>query len=135
MTDLLFQNFLDRSVGWENLFDSIACTGNRANFPPYDIIKNSDENTEIHLALAGYSKDDISVQVKERILTISSRGVDKKDDVEYNYKGVAKRAFTIKFSLGQYVEVQDVSMKDGMLIIKAVKNVPEDKQVKVLTIN
>ena len=135
MTDLLFQNFLDRSVGWEHLFDSIACTANRSNFPPYDIIKNSDENTEIHLALAGYSKDDISVSVKERILTISSSGVDKKDDVEYNYKGVAKRAFTIKFSLGQYVEVQDVLMKDGMLIIKAVKNVPEDKQVKVLTIN
>jgi molecular chaperone IbpA len=136
MTNLtLFQDFLNRSVGWDHLLDTVACSSNRTNFPPYDIIKNTDENTEIQLALAGYSRKDISVKFQDRILTISSGGVDKRDDVQYNYNGVAKRRFITKFSLGQYHEVQDASMKDGMLIIEVVKVVPEDQKVKIVTIN
>ena len=68
-------------------------------------------------------------------MTISSSGVDKQDDIEYNYRGVAKRAFIIKFSIGQYQEVKDVSMKDGMLFISFETVLPEDKKLKTFTIN
>tara|TARA_A100001201_G_scaffold133691_1_gene120939 strand:- start:1061 stop:1465 length:405 start_codon:yes stop_codon:yes gene_type:complete len=129
----LIQHFLNRSIGWDNLFDSIAT--NRSNFPPYNIVKSEDDGTEIQLALAGYSKDDIEVSVQDKVLTISSSGVDKQDDIEYNYRGVAKRAFTIKFSIGQYQEVKDVSMKDGMLFISFETVLPEDKKLKTFTIN
>ena len=129
----LIQHFLNRSIGWDNLFDSIAT--NRSNFPPYNIVKSEDDGTEIQLALAGYSKDDIEVSVQDKVLTISSSGVDKQDDIEYNYRGVAKRAFIIKFSIGQYQEVKDVSMKDGMLFISFETVLPEDKKLKTFTIN
>ena len=129
----LIQHFLNRSIGWDSLFDSIAT--NRSNFPPYNIVKSEDDGTEIQLALAGYSKDDIEVSVQDKVLTISSSGVDKQDDIEYNYRGVAKRAFTIKFSIGQYQEVKDVSMKDGMLFISFETVLPEDKKLKTFTIN
>ena len=129
----LIQHFLNRSIGWDNLFDSIAT--NRSNFPPYNIVKSEDDGAEIQLALAGYSKDDIEVSVQDKVLTISSSGVDKQDDIEYNYRGVAKRAFTIKFSIGQYQEVKDVSMKDGMLFISFKTVLPEDKKLKTFTIN
>ena len=129
----LIQHFLNRSIGWDNLFDSIAT--NRSNFPPYNIVKSEDDGTEVQLALAGYSKDDIEVSVQDKVLTISSSGVDKQDDIEYNYRGVAKRAFTIKFSIGQYQEVKDVSMKDGMLFISFETVLPEDKKLKTFTIN
>ena len=129
----LIQHFLNRSIGWDNLFDSIAT--NRSNFPPYNIVKSKDDGTEIQLALAGYSKDDIEVSVQDKVLRISSSGVDKQDDIEYNYRGLAKRAFIIKFSIGQYQEVKDVSMKDGMFFISFETVLPEDKKLKTFTIN
>ena len=124
----LIKHFLDRSIGWDNLFDSIAT--NRSNFPPYNILKTEDKGTELQLALAGYSRDDLKVTVQDKVLTISSSGVDKQDDIEYNYRGVAKRAFTINFSLGQYQEVKDVTMKDGMLYISFETVLPEDNKLK-----
>ena len=129
----LIKHFLDRSIGWDNLFDSIAT--NRSNFPPYNILKTEDKGTELQLALAGYSRDDLKVTVQDKVLTISSSGVDKQDDIEYNYRGVAKRAFTTKFSLGHYHEVKDVTMKDGMLYISFETVLPEDKKLKTFTIN
>ena len=131
----LVQDFLNRSVGWDNLFNSIACSRDRSNFPPYNIVQDEGGGAEIQLALAGYGKDYISVTLQERILTISSSGVDKDDDIQYNYKGVAKRAFTMKFSLGQYLEVNDVSMKDGMLYVSFSTVLPEEKQPKTFAIN
>ena len=130
----LIQDFLRRSVGWEHLLSQVVSTNNRSNFPPFNIVKDGD-GTQIQLALAGYSKDDIEVSVQDKVLTISSSGVDKQDDIEYNYRGVAKRAFIIKFSIGQYQEVKDVSMKDGMLFISFETVLPEDKKLKTFTIN
>ena len=130
----LIQDFFNRMVGWEHLLSQVVSTNSRSNFPPFNIVKDSD-GTQIQLALAGYSKDDISVTIQDKVLTISSSGVDKQDDIEYNYRGVAKRAFTINFSLGQYQEVKDVTMKDGMLYISFETVLPEDKKLKTFTIN
>ena len=130
----LIQDFLRRSVGWEHLLSQVVSTNNRSNFPPFNIVKDGD-GTQIQLALAGYSREDISVTIQDKVLTISSSGVDKQDDIEYNYRGVAKRAFIIKFSIGQYQEVKDVSMKDGMLFISFETVLPEDKKLKTFTIN
>ena len=129
----LINAFLNRSIGWDTVFDDLVHRTN-SNFPPYNII-STDGGTEIELALAGYSKEDISVTFQDRILTISSSGVDKEDDVKYNYKGVAKRAFTTKFSLGQHFEVQDVTMNNGMLHVLVKEILPEEKQLKTFTIN
>ena len=129
----LINAFLNRSIGWDTVFDDLVHRTN-SNFPPYNII-STDGGTEIELALAGYSKEDISVTFQDRILTISSSGVDKQDDIEYNYRGVAKRAFTTKFSLGQYHEVKDVSMRDGMLYVSTEEVLPEEKKLKTFTIN
>jgi len=130
----LMNDFINRSIGWERVFDSVA-NSNKSNFPPYNIVNIGDGGTELQMALAGYSKGDLSVTVKEKILTISSRGVDKTDDVDYTYKGVSKRAFTTKFSLGQHQKVEDVRMEDGMLYVNFVTILPEDEQERILTIN
>lgn len=132
----LINNFMNRSIGWDYLMEEMnkLHSNKSSNFPPYNIVSTED-GTEIQLALAGYSKDDVSVTFQDRILTISSSGVDKEDDVKYNYRGVAKRAFTTKFTLGQYHEVQDVSMRDGMLYVFVAEVVPEERQLKTFTIN
>ena len=130
----LINTFLNRSIGWDSMLNDLVQRTN-SNFPPYNIIEAENGISEIQLALAGYSKDEISVTFQDRVLTISSSGVDKQDDVKYNYKGVAKRAFTTKFTLGQYHEVLDVTMRDGILSISVVEVVPEDRQLETFTIN
>lgn len=128
----LLNNFLNRSIGWDHMLSDLVHKTN-SNFPPYNII-STEKGAEIQLALAGYKKEDISVTFQDRILTISSSGVDNDADVKYTHRGVAKRAFTTKFSLGQHHEVDDVSMQDGMLYVSVVQIVPEDKQLKTFTI-
>ena len=131
MTNTLITDFLNRSIGWDNLFEDFARpTG---SFPPYNIIKR-EEGAEIQLALAGYSKDDVSVTFQDGVITISSDG-SQDEDVQYAYKGIAKRKFTSKFSLGQYYEIHHVSMKDGMLHIFAAEVLPEEKKLKTFDIN
>ena len=66
----LIQDFLRRSVGWEHLLSQVVSTNNRSNFPPFNIVKDGD-GTQIQLALAGYSRDDISVTIQDKVLTIS----------------------------------------------------------------
>lgn len=130
----LINNFLNRSIGWDGLLDDLVHRTS-LTFPPYNIVKFDDGSAEIQLALAGYSKDDISVTFQDRLLTISSSGVDKQDDGNYTHKGVACRAFTTKFALGQYSEVEDVRMEDGMLYISITSVVPEEKKLKTFKIN
>lgn len=128
----LINNFLNRSIGWDNMLSDLVHRTN-SNFPPYNII-STETGAEIQLALAGYNKEDVSVTFQDRILTISSSGVDNDADVKYTHRGVAKRAFTTKFSLGEHHEVEDVSMLDGMLYVTIVKVLPKEKQLKTFTI-
>lgn len=129
----LINTFINHSIGFENIFDDLV-NNRKQNFPPYNI-GSTEDGVEIQLALAGYSKEDISVTCQDRILTISSRGVDKEDDIKYTYKGIAKRAFTTKFTLGQYYEVKDVYMRNGMLSILVVEVLPQERQLKTFAIN
>jgi len=132
MTNALITDFLNRSIGWDNMFEDLT-RKHAGNFPPYNIVKE-EGGAEIQLALAGYSKDDVSVTFQDGILTVSSDG-SQDEDVQYAYKGIAKRKFISKFSLGKYYEVQDVSMKDGMLYVFVAEVLPEEKRLKTFTIN
>ena len=132
MTNTLINNFINRSIGWESMFDDLT-RKHASNFPPYNIVKGED-GAEIQLALAGYSKDDISVTFQDGVLVVSSNGSED-NDVQYAYKGIAKRKFVSKFSLGKYHEVQDVSMKNGMLYVFVAEVIPEEKRLKSFTIN
>jgi molecular chaperone IbpA len=132
MTNALITDFLNRSIGWDKLFEDLT-RKSVGNFPPYNIVKEP-EGAEIQIALAGYSKDDISVTFQDGVLVVQSEGAED-NDVQYAYKGIAKRKFISKFSLGKYYEVQDVSMKDGMLYVFVAEVLPEEKKLKTFTIN
>ena len=134
MTRIKMQDFLNRSVGWDNLFQDLI-DRNTANFPPYSISSNEDGSSNIEIALAGYSKADVDVSLQDSVLSISSKGVDKPDNISYTYKGIANRKFVTKFAIGKYHEVQDATMENGMLVVKVAEVIPEEKKVKSITIN
>ena len=134
MTLIKMQDFLNRSVGWDGLFQDLVHR-NTANFPPYSISSNEDGSSNIEIALAGYSKADVDVSLQDSVLSISSKGVDKPDNINYTYKGIANRKFITKFAIGKYHEVQDATMENGMLVVKVAEVIPEEKKVKSITIN
>ena len=102
--------------------------------PPYNIVKDGDYNYTIEMALAGYSKKDIEVEVAEGVLTVKSiKDVTDGDDSKL-YSGIANRQFTRKFTLSDDIIVKDGELKDGMLRITLERVIPEEKKPRMIDI-
>lgn len=108
------------------------------SYPPYNIIQNADSTKFIvSLAVAGFSPEDLEVTVKENKLTVKgdAGGKELPEGFIYAHKGIAERTFIREFTLGEYVEVTDVSYEYGMLDIKLEVRLPEAKKPKKFTIH
>ena len=124
------------SLGLETMFNRLDALTDSANatYPPYNIIRVSDVCTELEIALAGFSREEIEVSTERGVLTVSTHkeGEDKR---EYTHRGLAHRTFARNWQLGDDVVVEEVSYKDGLLNIRLLKEVPEAQQRKVLPIS
>lgn len=110
---------------------------NNQSFPPYNIFEVDKNEYVIEMALAGYSKNDIEVVVEDNRLKISSDKVDEDPKSEINkfyHKGIAKRSFSSQFRIADHAEISECTMKDGILRISVVRNIPEEKLPKVIKI-
>ena len=118
------------SVGFDNLvnefFNEPAFT-NASGYPPYNISKDTDNVYEITLAVAGFKKSDIELELEEGTLKITgtSNVLDTSDKIEYLHKGIAERNFVRTFKLAEYVEVKSAGLEDGILKVKLYRNIPE----------
>jgi molecular chaperone IbpA len=136
----LFPNIDRWALGYESMLKTLeSLSTSKSSFPPYNITKSGDDY-QIEMALAGFRKDDLEIVVKERTLTVRSEIEDKDVPEEGKYgkvlhHGIAQRNFTTTFALGEYVEVVDASMSDGILTIKLETQLPEDKKPKQIEIN
>ena len=113
-----------------------SATSTAPAYPPYNVIKISDDDFIMEFAVAGFKKDDISVTTEKSILTITG---DKDDpelegDARYVHKGIAGRKFKRSFSLPEYFEVAGAQMEDGILKITLERNIPEEKKPKTIKI-
>ena len=106
---------------------------NSQSYPPYDLLKLDDDTYRISLAIAGFSKEDVSVSVDNGTLVIKGEIVEV-TDADVVHKGIAGRTFTRSFALGEYMEVTGADMKDGMLHINVDRIVPEEKKPKTIKI-
>ena len=131
-----FDPFRNYTIGFDKIFDSLLEVSklNTSNFPPYNIRKLGDGKYEIELALAGFTKNDIKVELKEGTLSVSAKKDDKDSD-NLVHQGIASRSVLRKFSLSEYMEIKDADFKDGILKIKCFENIPEEKKPKVIKIN
>ena len=106
-----------------------------SNYPPYNIVKLSDDEFELEFAIAGFDKRDIKVTVNNGKLTVSGTMSDiENDGIEYLHKGIATRSFTSTFALGEHVEVEEAEVDNGLLKVKVKKYVPKHLQPKEITI-
>lgn len=116
--------------GWLDRFDRIQALNETTNYPPYNIIKHDAENWSIEIAVAGFKRSDLSVDLAEGVLTISGEGEKVEDEPNYIHRGLAKRAFTRKLTLADDVVVENVFLQDGVLIIELKRIIPEEKKPK-----
>ena len=89
----IFNQLRPHTIGYDNIFDHFndmfeTSTSLQTNYPPYDIVKHSDTLYDIQVALAGYSKDDIEVEVKENTLSIKSVKKEEDDKAEVLHRGI-----------------------------------------------
>lgn len=123
-------------IGFDDLFRKIReLEKPQTGFPPYDIIKKSEEEFVIKLAVAGYSKKQISVTLDSGKLNITGSHNVSGLNVQYIYKGIAERDFKRTFTLADTVEVNNVALQDGMLYVYLKNIIPETKKPKSFNID
>ena len=106
---------------------------NSQSYPPYDLLKLDEDTYRLSLAIAGFTKEDISVSVENGTLIIKGE-IAEVTDAEVVHKGIAGRKFVRSFALGEYMEVSGAELKDGMLHINVDRIVPEEKKPKTIKI-
>jgi len=116
------------TIGFDSFFNTLdSITGTDVKgYPHYNIKKLDDNKWSIELALAGFSKDDIEIEVKDNVMTIN--GELKEENNEYVYKGISSRKFSKSFTLAEFTECESATMENGILSIILEKNIPEDKK-------
>lgn len=127
------------SVGFDRFIHNVEAMLNQAeastSFPPHNIIKVEDNKYIVELAIAGFSKDDITIKTIDGILEIKGQKSNDDKDVQYLHKGIGTRSFIKKLQLAETVEVRGAQFKDGILTIGLENVVPEEKKPKVIPID
>ena len=134
MTHQYLKYFLkNNAIGFESFFDRFERLPEiNSGFPHYNIKKASEDKYTLEMAVAGYKKSDINVQVQDGVLSIE--GISSEDKEDFVHKGIAKRAFKKQLQLSEYVECKGAKLEDGMLKVELNYNPPEDKKPKKITI-
>ena len=124
--DNIMNIFTKATIGSESLFGDLhTLAGNGVNYPPYNLIKVSDDEYRLVMAVAGFTKEDLKVDVSNGTLVVSGQVNKEDDDVEYLHRGIGKRNFKNEFKLMEYVIVEGASLNDGLLTITLKREIPD----------
>ena len=125
-------------VGFDRIFDRVntisKLTAAQQKYPPYNIIKSGENSYLIELAVAGFKEEEIDIEIHDGVLTIRGNISLGDSDAEYIYKGIAARNFERKFTLADTVEVDSIDLNQGMLTVRLVNQIPEEKKPRKLQI-
>lgn len=109
-------NLLENSVQW-------ADAGN--GYPPYNIEKTGEDRYRITLAVAGFGEDELSIEARENALSVEGRRKEGDAEHAYLYRGIAGRSFKRQFQLADYVKVSGARLRNGLLVIDLLRELPE----------
>ena len=120
-----FGNFRRSSVGFDRLFDMLENSNfGGENYPPFDLIKVDDNRYRIEVAVAGFGKDDIEITSQQNQLLVRGQKGDENGS-NYVHRGIANRSFERRFALADHIQVRGADLKDGMLALELVREIPE----------
>lgn len=126
------------AIGFDQLFDQLNRTvGSKVdNYPPHNVIQYDENHHAIEIAIAGFEEKELSIELKDNILTIEGEQ-EVQPELEgtvYIHKGISNRNFTRTFTLAEHVEVTSATVKNGILTISLERNIPKEKQPKQIAI-
>ncbi len=125
-----FTPYRRSAVGFDRLFDMLENNGlanGGENYPPFDLIRTGENDYRIELAVAGFKRDDIDITAQQNVLIVTGRKGEELDEraADYIYRGIATRSFERRFALADHIQVKGADMKDGLLAIELVREIPE----------
>ena len=132
MQNFDFSPFYRSTVGFDRLFsalDGLTSEG-KSSYPPYNIERTGEDTYRISVAVSGFSADEIAIEAKENNLTIKGgKSVEtEKQEREFLHRGIAQRAFDLRFQLADYVEVVGADLENGLLHVSLKRELPESKK-------
>ena len=138
MRGLDFTPYRRSTVGFDRLFDYLENVGRaeQDNYPPFDIEKLSDDAYRITLAVAGFRRDEIDITAQQNMLVIAGRRSENRNrDGNFLHVGIATRAFERRFELADFVRVTAAELRDGLLSIELVREIPEAMKPRKIDIS
>lgn len=126
-TNIDLTPFRHATVGFDRLFDLLENSlPSQAsdNYPPFDLVQESDDRYRITIAVAGFRPGEIEVTTQQNLLTVSGRRNDE-GGARYIHRGIAARAFERRFALADHVQVKNADLRDGILSIELEREIPE----------
>ena len=122
-----FSPLFRTAIGFDRLADALenAHRADAGGYPPYNIELTGEDRYRITMAVAGFSADDIEIETKDNMLKVAGRKGSDVADRQYLHQGIANRDFERKYQLADYVRVQGADLKDGLLHIDLMREVPE----------
>jgi molecular chaperone IbpA len=136
MTTLDFSSLFLSTIGFDRLsrlVDAATRADSASTYPPYDIEKTGEDAYRITLAVAGFTPEEISVVQQQNELLVSGRKHGD-DNTQYLHRGIAARSFQRRFELADFVKVTAAGMRDGLLTVDLVREVPEEMKPRRIEI-
>ena len=126
------------AVGFDRIFDRLHSLNTvqlkQGNYPPYNILKKGENLYEVEIAVAGFLKSEITIELEDGVMTVTGKKAPSEDGVDFIHKGIAERDFTRKFTLSDTIEVRGADMNNGILSIMLENVIPEHKKPRTIAI-
>ena len=139
MQRLDFSPFYRSTVGFDRLFSRLdtLVTEDAKTYPPYNIERTGEDTYRVTIAVAGFSSGDIAIETKENSLQVKGARENSTNDKqrEFLHRGIAERAFELRFQLADYVEVSGAALENGLLHIELKRELPESKRPRQIEIS
>ena len=128
-------------IGFDTVFDQMErrfANSVSNNYPPHNILKTGENQYEIQIAVTGFEKSEIAVTVESNVLTVKGEGAEsvrhERPEIVYLHRGLATRDFVREFPHAEHIEVAGAEIRNGMLIVKLIRNIPESEKPRVIDI-
>lgn len=124
-------------IGFDQLFNNVErrfANQVQNNYPPYNVLKHDDNHFEIEIAVAGFEKEDIKIEVDQDQLIIKGQRLRDDDADKYLHRGLAARDFERSWTLAEYMEVGDAELTNGILRVKLTRIVPDALKPRLIAI-
>ena len=126
-----------QTIGFDRMFDELNrqfANSRQDNYPPHNVVKLDDTHYVIEVAVAGFAQDEVNVELKENVLTVTGEQAKQNNEIEYLHKGISTRNFVRTFPLAEHIEVRGATIRDGILSIALEHIIPEAMKPKTIAI-